>query len=76
VAGGGREALAGAAAAAREAGALMRGALRQAKRVNSETRHDIKLELDVRCQRLLERRLGRVRPAAVEAAFFDDPDKT
>ena len=43
--------------AAREAGALLRRNLRSVKRVNEETRHDLKLELDVRCQRLIERRL-------------------
>jgi myo-inositol-1(or 4)-monophosphatase len=43
--------------AAREAGALLRRNLRSVKRVNEATRHDLKLELDVRCQRLIERRL-------------------
>jgi myo-inositol-1(or 4)-monophosphatase len=43
--------------AAREAGALMRRNLKAEKRVNAATRHDIKLELDVRCQRVIERRL-------------------
>jgi len=46
-----------AAEAAREAGVLLRRNLRAAKRINAVTRHDIKLELDVRCQRLIERRL-------------------
>jgi myo-inositol-1(or 4)-monophosphatase len=45
--------------AARAAGALMRRNLRATKRVNSEVQHDIKLELDVRCQQLITRRLHR-----------------
>ncbi|MDW8309961.1 MAG: inositol monophosphatase family protein [Verrucomicrobiales bacterium] len=45
---------------AREAGALIRRNLRSAKTVKSATSHDIKLELDVRCQQLIERRLRRV----------------
>ena len=36
---------------------MLRRNLRSVKRVNEETRHDLKLELDVRCQRLIERRL-------------------
>lgn len=52
-------ALASAVAAAREAGALIRRNLRSAKTVKSSTSHDIKLELDVRCQALIERRLRR-----------------
>lgn len=43
--------------AARAAGALMRRHARSVKRINSATQHDIKLELDVRCQTLIERRL-------------------
>jgi myo-inositol-1(or 4)-monophosphatase len=50
--------------AAREAGALMRKNLRQTKRVNEATQHDIKLELDVRCQRLIERILHKALPEA------------
>ncbi len=52
-----------AVAAASEAGALMRRDLRRVKRINSATRHDIKLELDVRCQKLIERRLVAAFPA-------------
>lgn len=59
-----RRALACAVAAARAAGALMRRNLRGAKRVNESTSHDIKLELDVRCQRLIERTLRREFPVA------------
>jgi myo-inositol-1(or 4)-monophosphatase len=57
------KALTAAIAAARAAGALMRRNLSAAKRVNAETSHDIKLELDVRCQKLIERRLHRAFPA-------------
>lgn len=52
-----QSALGAAVLAAREAGALIRRNLRSAKTVKSVTSHDIKLELDVRCQRLIERRL-------------------
>jgi myo-inositol-1(or 4)-monophosphatase len=43
--------------AAREAGVLMRKNLLLTKRVNFAEQHDIKLELDVRCQKLIEKRL-------------------
>ena len=43
--------------AARHAGALMRKNLRLTKRVNFAEQYDIKLELDVRCQKLIEKRL-------------------
>jgi myo-inositol-1(or 4)-monophosphatase len=43
--------------AAHGAGELMRKNLRLTKRINSSEQHDIKLELDVRCQKLIERRL-------------------
>ncbi len=52
-----RRALATAVAAARQAGAVMRHNLNAKKIVNEASRHDIKLELDVRCQRLIERKL-------------------
>jgi myo-inositol-1(or 4)-monophosphatase len=48
-----------AVAAARIAGDLMRLNLRRTKRVNEACHHDIKLELDVRCQRLITRRLAQ-----------------
>ena len=53
-----------ATAAARSAGRLMYRNLREPKRVNEATQHDIKLELDVRCQQLLERALRRTLPRA------------
>jgi myo-inositol-1(or 4)-monophosphatase len=48
--------------AAHQAGALMRLHLRRAKRVNESHQHDIKLELDVRCQTLITRILARAFP--------------
>ncbi len=44
-------------AAARAAGEVMRRELRSTKKVNEASRHDIKLELDVRCQALIEKTL-------------------
>ena len=52
-----RKAQAAAERAARLAGALMRRQLHAAKRANLVTQHDIKLELDVRCQELIEKAL-------------------
>jgi myo-inositol-1(or 4)-monophosphatase len=49
-------------AAAREAGALMRRNLAAHKQVNHRASHDIKLELDVRCQQLIERTLAKSFP--------------
>ena len=48
--------------AAQAAGGLMSKNLTKTKNVNSATRHDIKLELDVKCQGLIERNLGRSFP--------------
>ena len=56
-------ALAAAVDAAHQAGTLMKLHLRRAKRVNESHQHDIKLELDVRCQRLITRVLARAFPA-------------
>jgi myo-inositol-1(or 4)-monophosphatase len=55
-------ALNSAIAAARSAGSLMRKNLNAAKQVNQHAAHDIKLELDVRCQKLIERQLAREFP--------------
>jgi myo-inositol-1(or 4)-monophosphatase len=49
-------------AAARAAGKLIRQNLHAVKKVNARTSHDIKLELDVRCQKLIERKLCAVFP--------------
>ena len=56
-------ALTAAVAAAREAGALMKTHLRRAKQVNESHQHDIKLELDVRCQKLITRALAKAFPS-------------
>ena len=52
-----KEALNAAVRAARASGSLMRRNLHAVKRTNLVTRHDIKLELDVRSQNLIERTL-------------------
>ncbi len=49
-----KKALATASEAARAAGALMRKNLNLPKKINSQVQHDIKLDLDVRCQKLIE----------------------
>jgi myo-inositol-1(or 4)-monophosphatase len=48
--------------AAKTAGALMRKNLRAEKKANEVTSHDIKLELDVRCQKLIEKQLHSAFP--------------
>jgi myo-inositol-1(or 4)-monophosphatase len=48
--------------AAQAAGKLMRQNLRAPKKVNAKTAYDIKLELDVRCQKLIEKHLARTFP--------------
>src|ERR1051325_10173330 len=57
-----KRALASASDAARAAGKIMRENLHLVKTVNEETSHDIKLELDVRCQKLIERKLHAAFP--------------
>lgn len=57
-----RRALKSAIAAARGAGALMRKNLAATKKVNLRASHDIKLDLDVRCQKLIEKQLVRAFP--------------
>jgi myo-inositol-1(or 4)-monophosphatase len=57
-----RRAQAAAARAAQAVGALMRSQLRASKRAFSVTQHDIKLELDVRCQGIIEKALRRSFP--------------
>lgn len=74
-----RHALKCAIAAARAAGALMRRNLTATKKVNLHASHDIKLELDVRCQKLIERQLAREFPNVAvlgeegESANVDTP---
>jgi myo-inositol-1(or 4)-monophosphatase len=54
-----QRAQAAAVRAAQSVGALMRSQLRASKRAFLVTQHDIKLELDVRCQGLIEKALRR-----------------
>ncbi len=53
-----------AVAAARSVGALMRRQLHSSKRANEVSQHDIKLELDVRCQKMIEAALRKAVPQA------------
>jgi len=48
--------------AAQAAGAVMRRNLHSKKKINETSVHDIKLELDVRCQKLIERQLHAAYP--------------
>jgi myo-inositol-1(or 4)-monophosphatase len=48
--------------AAKAAGAVMRKNLNAEKKANEITAHDIKLELDVRCQKLIEKKLHAAFP--------------
>ena len=57
-----QKALAAAIRAAQAAGQLMRQNLRAAKVVNATTAYDIKLELDVRCQKVIEKILRAALP--------------
>jgi myo-inositol-1(or 4)-monophosphatase len=57
-----KRALTAAVESARLAGALMKKNLYSPKRVNEEHQHDIKLELDVRCQNLIGKTLRRAFP--------------
>src|SRR5438552_13860197 len=55
--------------ATHSAGALMRRHLANSKRANLVTQHDIKLELDVRSQNLIQRTLSKAFP---DAAFLGE----
>jgi myo-inositol-1(or 4)-monophosphatase len=57
-----QSALAAAVKAARAAGKIMHANWHKPKRVNSAEAHDIKLELDVQCQELIEKLLRRAFP--------------
>ncbi len=62
--------------AARAVGALMRRQLHAAKRANEVSQHDIKLELDVRSQKLIEKSLRTAFPATAllgEEGVAGDP---
>ena len=70
-------ALATAVTAARAAGRMMSDNLRKTKKVNEATQHDIKLELDVRCQKRIERELRRAFPEIPilgEEGVLGDPE--
>ncbi len=54
-----RRALRSAIEAAQAAGAVMKKNFRSPKKINEQTQFDIKLELDVRCQKLIEKTLFR-----------------
>lgn len=72
-----KHALNTAADAAGAAGELMRKNLNRAKRINSSEQHDIKLELDVRCQKLIERKLRAAFPGVAilgEEGTLGDPE--
>src|ERR1700759_64318 len=56
------KALASVIDAAKAAGAVMRKNLNAEKKANEITAHDIKLELDVRCQKLIEKKLHAAFP--------------
>jgi myo-inositol-1(or 4)-monophosphatase len=57
-----KRALSVAEAAARAAGKIMRDNLRIKKKINESSQHDIKLELDVRCQKKIEQMLRKAFP--------------
>ena len=59
-----KNSLADTVAAARAAGRLLRRNQWSVKRINSQSQHDIKLELDVRCQKLIERALLKRLPGS------------
>lgn len=72
-----KKALAVAIKAARAAGQMMRDNLRETKKINEATQHDIKLELDVRCQKRIERELRRAFPKIPilgEEGILGDPE--
>jgi myo-inositol-1(or 4)-monophosphatase len=72
-----QSALKRATAAARAAGRLMRSQKSAPKKINQQSQHDIKLELDVRCQKLIEKILLRSFPQAAvlgEEGVSGQPD--
>lgn len=72
-----QQALATSVTAARAAGGMMRRNLREPKKINEATQHDIKLELDVRCQKRIERELRRAFPEIPilgEEGILGDPN--
>jgi myo-inositol-1(or 4)-monophosphatase len=72
-----KHALGAAVEAARAAGGLMRKNFHSTKRINEEHQHDIKLELDVRCQQLIQSTLRRAFPDVAllgEEGVAGDPE--
>jgi len=72
-----KRALAAAVEAAHSAGAIMSRHLMAPKRIHVATQHDIKLELDVRCQKRIERLLRQAFPAVSilgEEGVLGNPD--
>ena len=72
-----KKALATAVSAARAAGKMMRANLNKEKKVNEASQHDIKLDLDVRCQKRIERELRRAFPTVPilgEEGILGDPE--
>src|SRR5438093_3440880 len=70
-------ALTTAMAAARAAGKIMRDNLRSTKTIHEATRHDLKLELDVRCQKRIEKTLRSAFPTIPilgEEGVLGDPE--
>jgi myo-inositol-1(or 4)-monophosphatase len=57
-----QKALAAVTVAAQAAGQLMRVHLHKPKKINQAVQHDIKLELDVRCQKLIQQKLSGAFP--------------
>ena len=68
-----KQLLATAVKAARSAGAVMKRNLMEAKEITEATQRDIKLELDVRCQRRIESLLTRAHP---EIAILGEEEST
>lgn len=63
--------------AAGAAGEVMRKNHRSLKKINEQTQHDIKLELDVRCQKIIERALATSFPEVAvlgEEGIAGDPN--
>jgi myo-inositol-1(or 4)-monophosphatase len=74
-----KRAQASAVAAAKTVGALLRKNLNSPKRANEVTQHDIKLELDVRSQAMIQRQLGAAFPEIPllgEEGITGDPSST
>ncbi len=72
-----KHALATAVTAARAAGKMMRDNLNKAKKINEASQHDIKLDLDVRCQKRIEQTLRKAFPTIPilgEEGILGDPE--